>query len=235
MLYKTLVNKKIVISHNCPIGDPIQRYEALLQEHAGKNILIIAKHPTIESLRQHYYGVAFVANADISIIPLPSYRITRDMDRWILAELHDTAEDVESAMESYALDGAANACLDFIEKLTNRYIRRSRRTFWASGMDADKLSAYNTIAYVLDYFVKLIAPFAPFVSEHLWQDMHKKHEGFSSVHLQHMPLSSKHYVDQNLLQEIDLVRKIISLGLALRSKHSIKIKQPLQRMDIALE
>lgn len=235
MLYKTLANKKIIISHNCNLGDPTQRYESLLQEHAGKNVLIIAKQKTLESLRHNYYGMPFIANADVGVVPLPTYRITRDMDRWILAELHDTAADVESAMESYMLDAAANACLDFIEKLTNRYIRRSRRTFWASGMDADKLSAYNTIAYVLDYYVKLISPFAPFVSEHLWQDMHKKQEWFSSVHLQYMPVSCKYYVDQNLLQEIDLVRKIISLGLSLRSKHSIKIKQPLQRMDIALE
>lgn len=175
------------------------------------------------------------ANGDVGIIPLPTYRITRDLDRWILAELHDTADDVESAMNAYTLDAAAKSCLEFIEKLTNRYIRRSRRTFWASGMDEDKISAYSTIAYVLDYYIKLVAPFAPFVSEYLWQDMHKHETVFSSVHLQYMPLSCKHYVDQTLLQEIDLVRKIISLGLALRSKHGIKIKQPLQRMDIVLE
>ena len=71
----------------------------LLQEHAGKNVLIITKQKTLESLRRSYYGMPFVANADVGVVPLPTYRITRDMDRWILAELHDTAADVESAME----------------------------------------------------------------------------------------------------------------------------------------
>lgn len=167
MIYQTLGSKKVAISHSCPNANIDHWYQDILKTYANKNIVIIADKEVLQTVRHTMYGKKN-ANPDYPIIPLPTYTIHNDLDRWILAELHATAGDIETAMNSYLLDAASKDVFVFIDKLTNRYIRRSRRRFWASGMDADKVSAYNTLYTVLTHLIKLIAPFAPFVAEHLW-------------------------------------------------------------------
>ena len=126
--------------------------------------------------------------------------------------------------------------LGFIDKLNNWYIRRSRRRFWASGMDQDKYSAYATLYTVLLHYLQLCAPFAPFVAEHLYLELKAFTPGqqVESIHLTHLPLASHHYVNKALLDEIAKVRRIISLGLFIRSKNKIAIKQPLQKMELQI-
>lgn len=105
-------------------------------------------------------------------------------------------------------------------------------------MDTDKLSAYYTLFEVLETYMKFCAPFAPFVAEHIYLALQwfKKHtrEEVDSVHLQHLPLSSEQYINHELLNEISLVRRIISLGLFIRSKNKIAVKQPLSKMEIKM-
>lgn len=144
-------------------------------------------------------------------------------------------------MDKYLLDTSAKLVLGFIEKLNNRFIRRSRRRFRASGMDKDKQSAFNTLFEVLQSYMKICASFAPFVSEHIYLKLQKfVHIPSSlslvpeSIHLQHLPLYSEKYIDKQLLEETEIVRRIISLGLFIRSKNKMAVKQPLAKMQIRL-
>ena len=105
-------------------------------------------------------------------------------------------------------------------------------------MDKDKKSAFNTLFEVLQSYMKICAPFAPFVSEHIYLQLQNfttqgRVEG-DSIHLKHLPVYSEKYIDKQLLEEIEIVRRIISLGLFIRSKNKIAVKQPLAKMQIRI-
>lgn len=108
-------------------------------------------------------------------------------------------------------------------------------------MDQDKRSAFNTLFEVLQSYMKICASFAPFVSEHIYLELQKFIHVTSnsklvteSVHLEHLPLYSDKYIDKQLLEEIEIIRRIISLGLFIRSKNKMAVKQPLAKMQIRL-
>ncbi len=212
-------------------------YEDCIKQYPGKTVLLISHRTHIDYLWQNIYSTSNKLNLDnLEIVWLPSYSITNETDKWILAALHETAKDVEKAMDNYQLDLWAKAVLGFIDKLNNWYIRRSRRRFWASGMNQDKSAAYMTLYTVLLHYFKLCAPFAPFISEHLFLSLQQfTTENIESIHLSHLPLWSDHYINQELLEEITKVRRIISLWLFLRSKNKIAIKQPLQKIELQIE
>lgn len=237
-LMKTIYNKSVSV-HTLKIEN-IEQYNNMQQTYNNQNILIIGNNQQYKTLRNTLYGVQN-ANASHEIVPLPDYVITNDLDRWILAALHQMIYETESQINSYMLDAASKEVTAFIDKLTNRYIRRSRRRFWATGMDADKTSAYNTLFTVIKQLLHLSAPFAPFITEHIWQQMQTfvttttNKEKDDSIHLHYIPVSSPQYVDVQFLEEIELVRRIISLWLSVRSKNNIKIKQPLASLDIRIE
>ena len=155
-----------------------------------------------------------------------------------MATLNEIGIQVQKEMNEYHLDNATKAMMWFVDSLTNWYIRRSRRRFRASGMDEDKVSAYSTLFDVLNTFVKIAAPFAPFISEYIYLELQnftsKGKVDWDSVHLQYFPILSERYIDPELIQEIALVRKIITLGLFIRSKNNIKIKQPLAKMEVRI-
>jgi len=109
-------------------------------------------------------------------------------------------------------------------------------------MDEDKTSAYHTMYEVLETYLKMAAPFAPFITEHIYLELQKfKHDPLNatrepqSIHLEHLPLSSNHYINKELLSEIETVRKIISLGLFIRSKNRIAVKQPLAKIELKID
>ncbi|MCK9467032.1 MAG: class I tRNA ligase family protein [Candidatus Absconditabacterales bacterium] len=242
-IYKERLDKDIEIVKEDKLWqdnkDQIENtYQEILEKEKGKNILIVSHEVVFEPLRQSLYGEkASLSKAEI--VKLPNYKISNDLDKWILASLHELGLEVEEQMNKYYLDSASKLILGFVDKLTNWYIRRSRRRFWASGMGQDKISGYNTFFEILSSFVKISAPFTPFISEKIYLQLQEftsegKKEG-DSVHLKHFPLTSQRYVDKKLLSEIELVRKIISLGLFIRSKNNIKIKQPLAKMKIKID
>lgn len=237
-LMKTIYNKKVSVHIIDPKG--ADRYNTLHKTYANQNILIIGSNDQYKTLRGKLYGINN-GNASHDIVPLPDYIVTNDLDRWILAALHQMIHETESQINSYMLDTASKEITWFIDKLTNRYIRRSRRRFWATGMDADKTSAYNTLFTVLKQVLHLSAPFAPFITEYIRQQIQtfivqeKTKEKDNSIHLNYIPLSSPQYIDKQFLEEIELVRRIISLGLSVRSKNNIKIKQPLASLNIRIE
>lgn len=215
----------------------ITAHAEVLEQEKGKNILIISHENNFATLRTHLFNTKQTLHTG-EAIKLPNSPITNELDRRILAELHNLGLQFEQEMNKYILDSSAKLVLWFIEKLNNRFIRRSRRRFRASGMDQDKSSAFTTLFEVLQNYMHICASFAPFVSEHIYLQLQKfireNQPRKLSVHLEHLPLYSKKYVDKNLLEEIELVRKIISLGLFIRSKNKIAVKQPLSKMQITL-
>ncbi len=219
--------------------DTIGIYKTLLKKGKGQNILIISHDVNFNELRPTLYNTK--ASLDkLEAVKLPSYSIDNELDKRILAELHNLGIQVQQEMDKYFLDTSAKFVLGFIEKLNNRFIRRSRRRFRASGMDQDKRSAFNTLFEVLQSYMKICAPFAPFISEHIYLQLQKfvtpnpSLPSNPSIHLEHLPIYSEKYIDKQLLEEIELVRKVISLGLFIRSKNKMAVKQPLAKMQIRL-
>jgi len=156
----------------------------------------------------------------------PSHKL----DQWILSELHQLIGTVTKEMDDYNLTRAVRPMIDFVDNLSNWYIRRSRRRFWKSENDADKFEAYETLHMVLVEFSKLLAPFMPFLSE----SMYKNLTGKESVHLADWPKVNPAYIRKDLNEEIKLVRQIVAMGHSVRDKANIKVRQPLSLVQIAL-
>ncbi|MFC1965634.1 isoleucine--tRNA ligase [Chloroflexota bacterium] len=152
-----------------------------------------------------------------------------ELDRWIISELNQLVADVDSALDGYNPTEAARKIESFVDYLSNWYVRRSRRRFWKSGSDADKLSAYSTLYECLVKLSKLLAPLAPFLAEELYQNLvcSVSPESLTSVHLTDFPVADKSKVDEQLAADNRLAMKLSSLGRAARSKAGIKVRQPV--------
>lgn len=151
------------------------------------------------------------------------------LDRWILAKLYDAQTKITENMDKYQVDQYVVHIKPLIDGLTNWYIRRSRRRFWGKGLEKDKVNAYETLYYVLVNIIKLMAPVTPIVSEKLYKSLTGEH----SVHLVNWPSIEKHFKNDDLILENDLVQDIIYLGRAIRTKNSAKVRQPLNKLMVA--
>ncbi|NLE08307.1 MAG: isoleucine--tRNA ligase, partial [Dehalococcoidales bacterium] len=143
-----------------------------------------------------------------------------EMDRWILSELHQLIEDVGSAMDGYNPTDAGRRIETFIDLLSNWYVRRSRRRFWKSENDTDKLSAYNTLYECLVTLAKLMAPFTPYLAEELYRNLVVSVDNTApeSVHLTDFPISDSGMKEPELSEANKLAMKVSSLGRSVRSK-----------------
>jgi isoleucyl-tRNA synthetase len=156
------------------------------------------------------------------------------LDRWLLAELAVTIADVEKAMEAYDPPTAARRLEAFVLDLSTWYVRRSRRRFWKSESDSDKRSAYQTLYQVLVSVAQLLAPFMPFVSETMYRNLAAGRPGQSeSVHLCDWPVPASDWRDEELRQQMSVVRRLVATGLAARNTAGIKVRQPLRAVTIA--
>lgn len=162
----------------------------------------------------------------------PTGTCTREnpLDTWILSETHKLIDDVVKGMESYEVTEATRPIVKFMDNLTNWYIRRSRKRFWKSENDGDKLEAYETLYEVLVKLTQVMAPFTPFVTEHIYQNL----TGGESVHLTDFPTANLSLVDTKLNGDMDQVQKIINLGLSLRTRSKIRVRQPLTSLSIGM-
>ncbi len=153
-----------------------------------------------------------------------------ELDRWIISELNQLIIDVDSALDGYNPTEAGRKIEGFVDELSNWYVRRSRRRFWKSENDADKLSAYTTLYQCLVTLSKLLAPFTPFLAEELYQNLVGSvfPEAPESVHLTDFPVADKSQIDKQLADDNRLAMKVSSTGRALRSKRGIKVRQPLE-------
>ena len=154
------------------------------------------------------------------------------LDRWILARLNQVIVRCTQALENSDAYGATLAIEALLDDLTNWHVRRSRRRFWKSEHDTDKQTAYATLYHVLVMLSKLLAPFTPFVTEVMYQNLVRSVQrgAYASVHHCDWPQADETAVDQELLDQMALARRIASLGLGARGSANIKVRQPLAKV-----
>ena len=148
------------------------------------------------------------------------------LDRWIISVAQKMIKDVAAAMDDYDLSAAIDPMLSFIDQINNWYIRRNRRRFWKHGNDADKLEAYGALYQALRTFALVAAPFIPFLTEEMWQNL-KTAEDKESVHLMDFPVYNEKFRDELLEFQMATVQKAVSMGHSLRNQFNIKNRQPL--------
>ncbi|MCH8815206.1 MAG: isoleucine--tRNA ligase [Chloroflexi bacterium] len=173
-----------------------------------------------------------MSSPDDTLLQAQSER--NELDRWVLSELNSLVQRVTDRLEEYDPTTSGRAIQGFVDDLSNWYVRRSRRRFWKSGTDADKLAAYHTLYTCLVTVSKLMAPFTPFVSEAIYQGLVRAvdKEAPESVHLAEWPEADPALVDEKLMTETRLVMRVVSLGRAARSKAGLKVRQPLSRASV---
>ncbi len=164
------------------------------------------------------------------------YEERPEIDRWIISKMNSLIKEYEALMDDYDVTKAARAVSAFtIDHLSNWYVRRSRRRFWKSDMNRSKLSAYQTLYECLINVAKLTAPFAPFISEELYQNLNSvtNKEEFESVHLSVFPEAG--YIDVELEEKMDIAQKVVYLSRAMRAKSNLKVRQPLKKIMVVVE
>lgn len=158
-----------------------------------------------------------------------SYENRAELDRWILSKYHRLIGDVLAQWEGFDLNRMVRLVQNFVnEDLSNWYIRRSRRRFWASELDMDKMAVYRTTYEVLEGLCRLIAPIAPYIAEEMYRDL----TGAVSVHLAKYPKQETECLNDQLEEKMDLVRDLVTLGRASRESARIKVRQPLSEVLI---
>jgi len=159
-----------------------------------------------------------------------------ELDRWILAELHRTTREVRRHMDAYDNFAAARELIDFVDVLSNWYVRRSRDRFWAAGMGPDKQAAYATLYDCLLTTAKLIAPFVPYYAETIYQNLVRTADTSApeSIHLCDYPAADAALIDDALIREAATVREIVSLGRAARADAKLRVRQPLAQVEIVV-
>jgi len=159
-----------------------------------------------------------------------------ELDRWLISELNQLIAEVDTALDTYHPTEAGRKIESFVDALSNWYVRRSRRRFWKSENDADKLAAYTTLYQCLVTLAKLLAPFTPFLAEELHRNLVSSvfPEAPDSVHLSDFPLADETRIDRELTADTRLAMKISSLGRAARSQAGIKVRQPLATSFVSL-
>jgi isoleucyl-tRNA synthetase len=155
------------------------------------------------------------------------YEQRAELDSWILSKFNSLKAAVEEDLEVYDMTRAIRRMQDFVnEDLSNWYIRRSRRRFWASEPTDDKKAVYNTTYEILVEFAQMFAPFAPFLSEEIYRNL----TGELSVHLSYYPVANQELIDTELEETMDLVRDLVTLGRASRESARIKVRQPIGKV-----
>ncbi|GAB6089012.1 isoleucine--tRNA ligase [Spirochaeta dissipatitropha] len=153
------------------------------------------------------------------------------LDQWILSYVEGLAEEMTSHLDNYDLQKAAAPLVKFIDQLNNWYIRRSRRRFWKSENDQDKDQAYSTLYAVLMKLITLAAPFIPFITEEIYQNLRQDHMP-ESIHLCDYPAVGKNPRNTALEQKMAATQQAVSMGRAIRSMYNLKVRQPLKAVHL---
>jgi isoleucyl-tRNA synthetase len=160
-----------------------------------------------------------------------------ELDRWILSELHRTTAGVAASLDAYDNFAACARLNEFVDAMSNWYVRRSRDRFWSHGPSQEKSDAYWTLYECLLTTARLIAPFVPFLAEALWQNLAVEAFGgrsVESVHLCDYPASEPAAIDEALSERMALVREVVSLGRSARMASKLKVRQPLALVEVVL-
>jgi isoleucyl-tRNA synthetase len=150
------------------------------------------------------------------------------LDRWVLAELHRTVREVDTALEGFDTARAGRRLAEFIDDLSNWYVRRSRRRFWEGPDTPEGAAAFTTLYECLETLTRLLAPIVPFVTDHVW-DAIRPGDAPESVHLAAWPAVDAGLLDETLSEQMALVRRLVELGRAARAASSVRTRQPLGR------
>ncbi|MGI5168867.1 isoleucine--tRNA ligase [Spirillospora sp. CA-253888] len=150
------------------------------------------------------------------------------LDRWALAELHRTTREVDQALEQFDTARAGRRLAEFVDDLSNWYVRRSRRRFWNGAQTPESASAFATLYECLETLTRLMAPMVPFVTDHVW-DVLRPEGSPESVHLADWPAVDEALLDQKLTEQMALVRRLVELGRSARTASAVRTRQPLGR------
>ena len=159
------------------------------------------------------------------------------MDKWILSKLNSVVGEVDDDLGNYKIPEAARALQEFVDDLSNWYVRRSRERFWAKGMEQDKINAYMTLYTCLVTFCKAAAPMIPFMTEEIYQNLVRSVDASQpeSIHLCDFPKVEEEHVDKKLEDDMDIVLKAVVMGRACRNTANIKNRQPVNTMFVKAE
>lgn len=206
--------------HTSPVWTPLKFDENGIKEIQSK---------FFNTLKNTYTFFEMYANTD-QIDPTSftvKYEDLEEIDKWLLSKYNQLIKNVTMSMDEYDLNKAVRLINNFVnEDLSNWYIRRNRRRFWASELDNSKKAVYQTTYEVLLGLCKLIAPIASFTAEEIYQSL----TGLESVHLENYPIYEEKYINKEIENRMDLVRDIITLGRNGREESKIKVRQPIQEV-----
>ena len=181
----------------------------------------------------------YVLYAEIDKFNPENYRNFKSenvMDRWILSKLNTLAKEVDEKLERYDITGAALQIDEFTDSLSNWYVRTNRERFWGEELTNDKIAAYTTLYRVLVNLCRISAPFVPFMTDEIYQNLVVgiQKDAPESVHLCYWPTVHKEEIDKKLEAEMDLAYKIVKLGRSARNSSNMKNRQPLSKMLISV-
>lgn len=253
--FKWMSHDEIKIKYNCKNNhdltkvyrnnkeEPLEKFEErviswyknLENKYEWKNVLLVSHGWVFRPINKYinnlteeeaFYGVPWAKNS--RLYKLPNYERNNNLDKWIVSELNKLIKDVKKWFNDYKLADASRPIQAFMENLTNWYIRRSRKRFWKSENDSDKIEAYNTLYEILVELTKIMAPFTPFVTEHIYKNLTWN----ESVHLENYPSRIPWFILENLNKEMEFTQKIVNLWLAFRANRKIRVRQPLHSITI---
>ena len=180
----------------------------------------------------------FVLYANIDNFDATKYTLEYDklpvMDKWILSKMNTMVKDVDNNLGNYRIPEAARVLQDFVDDLSNWYVRRSRERFWAKGMEQDKINAYMTLYTALVTVSKAAAPMIPFMTEEIYQNLVAKQDKNApeSIHLCSFPVANEAWIDKDLEASMEDVLSAVVIGRACRNAANIKNRQPIGKMYI---
>ena len=180
----------------------------------------------------------FVLYANIDNFGASKYKLEYDklavMDKWLLSKLNTVVTAVDDNLNNYRIPEAARALQEFVDDMSNWYVRRSRERFWAKGMEQDKINAYMTLYTALVTICKAAAPMVPFMTEEIYQNLVRSvdQNAPESIHLCEFPVADPTFDDKKLEEDMDLVLKAVVMGRACRNTANIKNRQPISTMFI---
>ena len=208
-------------------GEP-RRFSDRLVQQTLRQVLL-----TLWNVYSFFTNYANIDEFEPSQIP-EGWRPEAELDRWILGELNQLVQVVDDHLDNYNPTDAGRRIAEFIDVLSNWYVRRSRRRFWRSDNDADKIGAYATLYQCLTTVAKLMAPLAPFVSEQMYRNLELRYQPDApdSVHLSAYPVADASLIDRPIMEATRLAIRVSSMGRAARSKAGLKVRQPLAEVVV---
>ncbi len=183
----------------------------------------------------------FVLYADIDNFDPTKYELNYNqlpvMDKWLLSRLNTTVQAVDNDLANYKIPEAARALQEFVDEMSNWYVRRSRERFWAKGMEQDKINAYMTLYHALVTIAKTAAPMIPFMTEDIYQNLVRSvdKDAPESIHLCDFPTVNEAWIDKDLEADMKELLEIVVLGRACRNTANIKNRQPIGTMYVKAE